>query len=302
MSWKDDKNLGPWSFEKQSNKPFYNEGNRIASYKSPVFTIDFTGVPITDTHVPCGYWASVPGKLIGNKWDYSLLEEYLGGDYLKGNVSMDWLCLDEFRISWNYSTSAATIELNDEVLIAITNPALSTAAAPYTWEVAGTGFSLGSNITSGFDNILISNGSACGPATITVTDTCEFTCTGYVRCTEGVWSHLLGGCVLSGVTGTVTHTDPPSFTFYVEAIEGKYKQNERWEYNGYLGFCDEYPCCDYCNETTCLTFSGYCISDFPNPCGLPKVGCLEDSAGFGDGMDGVQYYRAAIIHQVWKCP
>jgi len=57
VSWKDDKNLGPWKFTKQPNKPSYNEGDHIATYANPVWSMEEgSNVPITPTHNPCGYW------------------------------------------------------------------------------------------------------------------------------------------------------------------------------------------------------------------------------------------------------
>jgi len=67
MSWKDDINLGPWSFAEQPDKPNSNEGNHIASYDDPVWSLDpSTGVPITPTHIPCGYWTKGYAGLADN--------------------------------------------------------------------------------------------------------------------------------------------------------------------------------------------------------------------------------------------
>lgn len=52
---------------------------------------------------------------------------------------------------------------------------------PYTWSVNGNGFSL-------TDNTLFADDTSCGSATIIVTDACGNNTTGYVRCTEGIWS------------------------------------------------------------------------------------------------------------------
>lgn len=56
MSWKDDKNLGPWDFEKSGADDRYNEGDLIATSADPVWSMEHTGVPISTTHMPCGYW------------------------------------------------------------------------------------------------------------------------------------------------------------------------------------------------------------------------------------------------------
>jgi len=57
MSWIDDnKGSGPWNFTEQSDKPRYNEGDKIATAANPVWSNDHSGVPITNEHTPCGYW------------------------------------------------------------------------------------------------------------------------------------------------------------------------------------------------------------------------------------------------------
>jgi len=72
----------------------------------------------------------------------------------------------------------------------------------YTWQVSGTGFILSEGATKGLTNTLIANDTACGSATITVTDKRGTSCTGYIRCTEGKWVRKsTGSCIMSG-TGT----------------------------------------------------------------------------------------------------
>lgn len=57
MSWKDNKDLGPWEFEKSSADNRYNEGNLISSASDPTWDLDTKrGTPITNSHAPCGYW------------------------------------------------------------------------------------------------------------------------------------------------------------------------------------------------------------------------------------------------------
>lgn len=57
----------------------------------------------------------------------------------------------------------------------------------YTWQVSGTGFSLNADQTYDAANTLIADSSACGIATISVTDAQDETVTGYVRCVTGQW-------------------------------------------------------------------------------------------------------------------
>lgn len=75
-----------------------------------------------------------------------------------------------------------TIARNDDVGITI-----SDGIGPFTWSVSGTGFSFDDETTTAGSNTLRADNSACGVATITVTDACEDLVTGYVRCTTGSW-------------------------------------------------------------------------------------------------------------------
>jgi len=116
---------------------------------------------------------------------------------------------------------------------------------PYTLSVSGNGFSL-------IGNTLFADGTACGIATITVTDYCGNDAKGYVRCTEGTWSTpeeygtycMLppGPCPNQVECGAVY--DPLNPKFYV----GKYRVN-------YIQWCIErtlppwdYGCGVYCGS------------------------------------------------------
>lgn len=59
--WISTKGEGPWEFDKEINKPRYNEGTHIATVENPLW-IDITNdhTPITTTHTPCGYWPVLP--------------------------------------------------------------------------------------------------------------------------------------------------------------------------------------------------------------------------------------------------
>ena len=72
------------------------------------------------------------------------------------------------------------------------------ACPPYNWSVSGTGFHFNSasGPTAATTNAdletlqLWADDTACGTATITVTDNCEGTDTDYVRCTTGTEKFL----------------------------------------------------------------------------------------------------------------
>ena len=66
---------------------------------------------------------------------------------------------------------------------------------PYTWSISGTGFwfDAGYTLTTATTNAdletltVYADNTACGTATITVTDACSVVSTGYIICTTGTW-------------------------------------------------------------------------------------------------------------------
>ena len=94
-------------------------------------------------------------------------------------------CPPDVAVSWNTDLSAETIAPGDPTTTV--DIFVKDGYGPYSWEVSGTGFTLGAATTSGVANTLIADSTACGPATITVTDKCEGSATGWVRCTTGDW-------------------------------------------------------------------------------------------------------------------
>lgn len=59
---------------------------------------------------------------------------------------------------------------------------------PFTWSVSGTGFSFATAQTSARENTLSADGTACGPATVTISDSCGTSVNSIIRCTSGSWS------------------------------------------------------------------------------------------------------------------
>ena len=154
------------------------------------------------------------------------------------------ICPPEISISWD--TAVETIGQSSSLVVAVKD-----GLGPYKWEVTGTGFSMRYPETVGTGNILDSDGSACGTATITVTDYCEDTATGYVRCTAA--SHWVaktwGVCEFSGPA--VWQSDAGSSAIFY-ATKGIGKQQETILYRagqspgvtcGVNDICDNY-CAD----------------------------------------------------------
>ena len=64
-----------WTNPNPIQKHSYNEGNKIATSADPVWSVEHTGIPISDTHVPCGYWFNEPAADLAQptKKEYGLL-------------------------------------------------------------------------------------------------------------------------------------------------------------------------------------------------------------------------------------
>jgi len=171
------------------------------------------------------------------------------------------------------SGNPATIAREGEASIAVTG-----GCPPYTWSVTGTGFSFANSETETTSNTLAADATACGTAKILVSDYCDDSVIGYVRCTTGQWVAItFNSCV---VTGSVTEGDNKT------RIEGKYKLYEDW------GVCQSgtgpYDLCavfDGCSEDTdchsvmgctqCLTHDGGLCThgSYPVVCDASVVCC-----------------------------
>ena len=110
MSWKEDKNLGTWPFIVQVNKPSYNEGNLISDYSDHVWKTAHDGVPVTVTHLPCGYWPSkTPASEIGS--DGSTID----------------VCEDVY-----IGSTASSLQINEYATLTVIDPV---PGAAYSWRI-----------------------------------------------------------------------------------------------------------------------------------------------------------------------
>lgn len=163
-------------------------------------------------------------------------------------------CPAAIVVAWDDAYSADTVARSATVNIGILY-----GVAPYDWVVAGVDFTVGSASTSGVTNTLSAGATACGTATITVTDACGDTATGYVRCTTGTWTEIESA--VNKVVGEPAcgadfyEPDLGSGTGTTTKIVGKYKVVE---YVG--GMTAQYP--GSCSSTRYASGARYiCISD-----------------------------------------
>ena len=130
----------------------------------------------------------------------------------------------EYKKNWQFywlPSNPQAIGRNSEVEVGVFG-----GYPPFVWIVSGNGFSMAEEETSGRNNVLISSSTACGSASITVTDTNGYMTTGSLRCSAGKWSGLKSGCVFGGVDeyvyegGATYYPNGPMWKFII----GKYQQ------------------------------------------------------------------------------
>jgi len=131
------------------------------------------------------------------------------------------------------------------------------ACPPYNWSVSGTGFHFNSasGPTTATTNAdletlqLWADGTACGTATITVTDLCEGNDKEYVRCTTGHWVLIENiSCGTLDCCGATCHSE-----FY--CIQGKCRYMDSWVAGNLMGTrwhptgnCVKYSCTPYTTD------------------------------------------------------
>jgi len=171
-------------------------------------------------------------------------------------------CETKPDVAYDDDNSDDTIDRNGTATIVVKD-----GCPPFSWSVSGTGFSIPAS-SEGRTNILSADDTACGTATITVTDHCGDSCSGYVRGTEGQWVlKSIGTCVISGV-GTFTGTTGTPERYCYEYIVGNKKQTQETKYEAtgnYSGPCPAGGAClDYCSGAACEECVGN--GDHPIPC------------------------------------
>jgi len=176
-------------------------------------------------------------------------------------------CPPDTSISWDDSTSSETIARSSSCTIAVLD-----GVGPYSWSESGTGFSLTHSDTSGLVNELSAGATACGSCTITVTDACGESITGWVRCTTGQWAYDSAyddQCVSSGSGYWVNNLGPSWARYYFDYGNKRQEQHSQW---GWVGTA---------------------------PVG--KTACLYTSSGYWGGFDTVQEYCTDMVNTVGTC-
>ena len=247
-------------------------------------------------------------KKTGDAICFTLNDDVLEGDHIKikvktkpkpgqekigfceGSFAVDCDKCDcdvEANVAYSDAGSDDTIDRDGTATIVVTG-----GCPPFTWSVAGTGFSIPS--TSQTRTVLLSaDNTACGSATITVTDKCGDTCTGYVRCTTGQWVYKQDGCVLSGA-GTEYEC---AWDMCWELIIGNKRQLQLSEKTGTYNYqnCSDDHCCPHCGvlETCEEPACQECIGDGRIPCQDDPTELLPDRSHCWE--------NAALQYFEWEC-
>lgn len=190
--------------------------------------------------------------------------------------------------TWD-SSSDDTILKNDSASVTV-----SGGCSPFSWQITGTGFSLGAAQTTGRSNSVNTDGTACGSASITVTDFCGSVTNGSVRCTEaGSWVTKTGGSCFacaSPWTSLCNRTACGSCAGTLWIYSGK----DRWVIMRSVEYHTTDPGCPpvWSNSFPC---DGSACNHQP-PCG-PPGSC---GAGSECGTDR-KCSSSQSIAQEWKC-
>jgi RHS repeat-associated protein len=197
------------------------------------------------------------------------------------------------KYTLNIYTSSDTVDRNNNVNVWVDSD--GKACPPYSWSVSGTGFHFNSasGPTTATTNAdlqtlqLWADGTACGPASITVTDDCDEVTSGVVRCLDAsdwVLKEQCNSCYIDCSTyGCPTCTAPSDY------IIGE----KKWVFFGGVNSIDSDPDCPRTWQGPGC--SGSC-SHPPTFCGNPYecAGGIPCYAGGSCLLVALRYYE-------WEC-
>jgi len=197
---------------------------------------------------------------LANKVPMFQRENYVNPFYECGTVDFVVECAscdDIVPLAWA-GISADIVARSASASVAV----VDNEAGPFEWVVSGTGFTLDEATTTGVANQVSADASACGTATITVTDACGNIAVGYVRCTTGTWVFKDHVCSIPGVNTDGIGWDIGDFKG--ERIEG-FEKIIQW-YDGFVStqvlksLVSGDPCDYYHTGTSGDTLNEYCDS------------------------------------------
>jgi len=220
-------------------------------------------------------------------------------------------CIDTFAMTYD-SSNPETIDPDSTETITVSHE-----CPPVTWGVIGVGFSFAETTTEGGSNTLIADATACGLATIIVTDSLGDMATGDIRSTAGGWvlkstdvCELSGDAELESFECIQISGPPPlaGWTCYRDwtytLISGKGKQVQKTRQ-----FCREQ---DWDGNTADCDEIGYslpnCIDSTHNPPEIVAKDFYTDYnlCSFSEGCDESCFPTQAVcVYELsyweWEC-
>lgn len=227
-------------------------------------------------------------------------------------------CDTEPDVAWDDANSAETVGQSDLVGIAVTG-----GCPPYSWSIDSylNRIILINSTTDDVDNSIYAYYNACGLATITVTDACGDSCTGYVRCVNGVWTDSTvwyanftdidcadGTAILDDGNEYGIHCYQPDFyeldgsyktdndysldapSYYKEYITG----GERWAYVTPYGTEQAVP------GSSCTSMYWSAGTGSPPDTDPHTLACNIGLCSYGTPVN--YCYVNQAHHQTWECP
>ena len=132
-------------------------------------------------------------------------------------------------MEWDSDESISAIGQSDSGTVAV-----KYGEGPYSWTISGTDFTLDHASTEGKTNTLIAGASACGTATITVTDACDIVVEEVVLCTAGEWSEIAEAGDADCVGWTGVWITSGKYRYY-----GRFPNGNYWD--GGVAECSDDP-------------------------------------------------------------
>jgi len=228
-------------------------------------------------------------------------------------------------MTWDPNTSASTVNRNGSATVAVQD-----GKGTYEWSISGTDVTLADETTTGTSNSIIAGSSACGTATITVTDACETQVVGEVRVIEGSSWQQQGTdptCCIGGNTvfvggpmpgGPQTQTVTSGGTRQSETVTGPSASSGCTGCGSACASGSSNSCLtwgDYRQNSTTICYNGFAgVTPDLYPAGPDLCYCAESAASqCGGGIDrkcepanesvyiAQKYNSSSQICEKWKC-
>jgi hypothetical protein len=206
---------------------------------------------------------------------------------------------DYVAMTFDDDSTPNTIAPDSNITVFVLN-----GCGPYNWSVTGTGFSFTVPQTSGPSNTLNATAGACGPAHITVTDSCNSSVNFYILCTVGDWCRIGDTIPRCTVSGSVCQS---CFLFWCNTIGcanvcGSLGINENVEYSGKYKWKWTHECICTAAYTPHHCKAGVIVdnTEWPPPsCPTPMSCVSTDDCCIGDSR--IQCVGGSSEKYEWKC-